>query len=118
MNVQEMCDYAVAKIVEQEGQCLMSEFSCAYTANDKHCAIGWLIQDCYVPEMENHSLAGLLNTFELPEIFKQEAPIFEHLQYFHDARTKKARLDQCEDLVSLGIDTSKPQYQQWIEMGE
>lgn len=119
-TLQEACDYAVLKIVEQGGQCVDEFDSCVYSKEGKHCAIGWLI-DCTNTELASFggSVNGMIDDFSglLPKVVRDNLSILCVLQRFHDHRLKLRRVHHLERLSQL-IDVSAPQYQQWVEMGD
>lgn len=121
-SVQEACDYAVLKIVEQEGQCLNGMQHCIYGNEEgQHCAVGWLLD----PNNENlmnfdGGIVELVDETEqpIPNIIKNNLDVFGVLQDFHDNDSICGRKMALEQLYNVhNIDISKPQYQQWIEMG-
>lgn len=120
-TVQEACDYAVKKIVEQGGRC-RDALGCVYgNGLGEHCSIGWLL-----PE-DNDALMGaplkldaLVCEFgaEVPELIRENEGAFYLLQSFHDVATKKMRISDMGLLSrEYGIDTSGDHWQQWVEMG-
>lgn len=122
MSLQEACDYAVKKIVEQGEMSICSDNICVYeNSNGSRCAVGWLIDDAEVRKFSG-SLSSLLSSKhydKLPKIFKDEHNqyVFGLLQLFHDLKTKLLRADYLEQL-STCIDTSNPVYASWVQMGK
>ena len=119
-TLQEACDYAVYKIVEQGRQCLSGKGGCAYSdGNGNYCAVGWLLDHDNKQLMacgdSVEELCDVYSTGEIPSILKEELVTFCALQDFHD--TDNQRADKLEGL-SNHIQTTAPQYQQWAEMGE
>lgn len=121
-SVQEACDYAVLKIVEQGGQCHNGMQHCMYGNEEgQHCAIGWLLD----PDNENlmdfdGGIVELADETEelIPNIIKNNLYVFGVLQDFHDGESicgRKMALEQLHNYYN--IDISKPQYQQWVDMG-
>lgn len=121
-SVQEACDYVVQKIVEQGGQCVDLDGNCWYKDNrGNHCAMGWLL-DPINKNIKNsdQALYELIYDFGdvIPQIIKDNEGVFSILQEFHDAKYASVRIQRRKCLRDCGIDTSKPQYQQWVDMGE
>lgn len=117
LTLQEACDYAVAKIVEQGARCIDGT-KCLYGHNGMHCAVGWLLDEDDTDLMNYRgSIWSLVRDFgdRLPDIILEEEIVFRLLQYFHDSKGKSQRE---YDLRNLGdyIDTSAPQYKQWVDM--
>lgn len=120
-TVQEACDYAVAKIVEQGGRCYDKYTECClYGDRDKHCAIGWLLPHDDKELMQYDDGVGNL-VFNYPEkvpsLIVDNIDVFRVLQELHDTKFSNSRNEHIEQLQQKGIDTSAPQYQQWVEMG-
>ena len=124
-TLQEACDYAVLKIVGQGDRCMVKEEPstpiCAYSDGEgNHCAVGWLL------DKENKSLmgyrCGVVNMSEdfkdtVPKVVLDNQEAFSELQRFHDATYRSQRYFHL-DRLSKEVDTSAPQYQEWIDMGE
>lgn len=123
MTAQELCDYAVAKIVEQGGQSL-SESSgiCAMLgSNGRRCAFSYVLDgDDPVCMRYIGPASGFIEEHQgkVPAAFLESPEIADKLVGFHDAVTKSLRRSDAECLHKLGISTDAPQYQQWIDMGE
>lgn len=120
-TVQEVCDYAVAKIVEQGGRCYNEDGDfCMYSDNKgKHCAVGWLLpEDDELMDFEGgvYTLVGDYPD-KVPTLIANNIDAFGVLQSLHDADLSRFRKRNIEDLQQEGVDTSAPQYQQWVEMG-
>ena len=117
-TVQEACDYAVYKIVEQGEQCTTEGTNmCLYSDGEgNHCAVGWLLdpEDKELMEVEG-SVKGIVKEFKdrIPKLIIQHLYEFTALQELHDARPDE-RADKLILLQDEGIDTSKPQYEQWL----
>lgn len=121
-TVQEACDYAVFKIVEQGERCLSNGGSCAYSdRHGSHCAVGWLLDTTH-PNLMNYSgsVRGLIREHEelVPEVIKQNTSLFVILQMFHDVASQADRKEALVGLNDKGINTDAPQYKQWVEMGD
>jgi len=125
MTLQDACDYSVKKIVEQGGMCMDGcrvAPGCVYeNSKGMHCAIGWLLDSSNSDLMEAEGgLSALI------EVHKSQLPglitdpdnegAFSILQVFHDVPSKDERQAQFNRL-SEHINTTAPQYQQWVEMG-
>ena len=121
-TLQEACDYAVFKIVEQGGQCLDYKQRCRYGNQEgMHCAVGWLLDHDDEQLMSCGdtvlSLVKISEDGELPSVIYENEVALSKLQYFHDDKTSSSRMDVLQGL-SAYIDISAPQYQQWVEMGD
>jgi len=124
-TIQEACDYAVTKIVEQGGRCVDTDGKCNYkgVSEDQHCAVGWLLVHDYPHLLGKNSSVGVLtlraeeNGLEHPAILKEHSRVLNVLQAFHDESESLER-SFVLDLLSTHIDISAPQYQQWVDMGE
>ena len=121
-TLQEACDYAVFKIVEQGKQCLDYKLRCRYGNQEgNHCAVGWLLDHGDERLMKcGDTVMTLVSTYgdgELPSVIYENKSALRNLQYFHDDKTASSRRGVLRDL-SVSIDTSAPQYKQWIEMGD
>ena len=117
-TVQEACDYAVYKIVEQGKQCTAEGTNmCLYSDGEgNHCAVGWLLdhEDKELMAQEG-SVRGILKDFEgrIPKLIIQHLYEFTALQELHDSLPYE-RENKLILLQDMGIDTSKPQYEQWL----
>jgi len=123
MTVQEACDYAVAKIVEQCGRCTRSdnnEISCAYgNQKGRHCAVGWLLDEDNAELMGfKGNVDGLISKGLAPKFISNNRYVLRTLQQFHDTRGCPARGELLIGLNDLGVDTSAPQYKDWVDMGD
>ena len=125
-TLQEACDYAVAMIVKQGGRCMgetsegYNTISCLY-GNDKggHCAVGWLLDDTNKDLMTySGAVTDLIRDFKIsvPSLIHKNIDVFDSLQSFHDVEAAGTRHYYLSRL-SEDIDTDKPQYRQWLEMG-
>lgn len=128
-TVQEACDYAVKRLVEQKGQCVVSiqtdlgtyrNFCSFGDGKGNHCAIGWL-------EPDNESLmgcsGGLMEACEgdfiESELIKANMEEFIALQNFHDEHPGQPRRRIMEIMEEkYSIDTSGKHWQDWVDMGE
>ena len=119
-TLQEACDYAVFKIVEQGGQCLSGKNNCVYgDGNGNHCAVGWLLDNSDEQLMNcGDAVIELCNVYsdEIPSVIHNNIVAFDRLQGFHDAESVISRANNL-GLLSKSINTTAPQYQQWVEMG-
>jgi len=120
-TVQEACDYAVLRLVEQGGRCLSAEGACLYgDGAGRHCSIGWLLD--HSDEALMQSQAGLRqllqnNSEKVPKILIDNFDCFSALQALHDHSTRDARFQAIRRL-RVFISTTAPQYNNWVEMGE
>ena len=124
MTAQELCDYAVSKIVEQGGRsvskskssrCLMMD------AEGRRCAFSWLLDGDDPACMGfGASASAFLYGYpgKSPKALVEDPGIAVTLQLFHDTTIKESRILRAKELNDLGISTDAPQYQQWIDMGE
>jgi hypothetical protein len=121
MTLQQAVEYSLNKIVKQGKRCMSGE-NCTYADREgNHCAIGWLLDHGNVEAM--HYGAGLMHLIDnypevAPQIVKDNFYFFSRLQEFHDAQYEDERIQLRGELESLGIDTSHPNFQVWIELGE
>jgi len=130
LTLQEACDYAIAKLVEQGCRCMeQNKFckeapSCSY-GNDEgqHCAIGWLLdeEDPALMRFEAN-LYGLLRSESLqdkiPDVIKLNYEALEAFQQLHDAR-RLCNREEAFDKLDTYIDVkTNPNYQKWVDMGE
>ena len=121
-TVQEACDYAVKKIVEQGGRCMAGR-DCAYAdGKGNHCAIGWLLPENTSQEVWDYvgDVEGLIvqRAPDLPEVVEKNLGTFKRLQDFHDLPAKVSRVSVRRTLREVhGINTSGEHWQQWIDMG-
>lgn len=121
-TIQELCDYSVLKIVEQGKQCLGADNVCSYSdGQGNHCAVGWLAPKDHPDYASIMGYKGdvrdLIHNYELPELEKH-CQTLDTLQIFHDVKPATLRMRYLSNLKSAGINTDKPQYQQWVELGE
>lgn len=124
MTVQELCDYAVEKIVQQGSRCMEGiTGKCAYSdGKGKHCAIGWLLDhDAANWSMLNYGILILCETHtivkEIPKPIRDNLYIFSALQGFHDKAMKPDRQVFLVKLQEFGI-VPNENYYKWIELGE
>ena len=120
-TLQEACDYAVFKIVEQGGRCIYGGGGCAYgDENGNHCAIGWLLDHDNEQLMRcGDDLNELTKVYSesIPKIIQNNLSVFNELQIFHDRAKMDGRVKSLSRL-SKQVRATEPQYQQWVEMGE
>lgn len=120
-NIQEACDYAVKKIVEQGGMC-MSGGDCVYSdGHGRHCAVGWLLPESSPDEVWDHvgDVHNLVehNRSALPDIITENIPVLMILQSFHDTEINYSRGRAMEALrTHHGIDTSGEHWKRWVDM--
>ena len=127
LSLQEACDYAVEKIVEQGERCV-DNGGCRYSLVDEetggyiHCAVGWLLDEEDDDLMDAvYGVGELADQYgdKVPKLIQDNLYTFRVLQGFHDARKKHHRVESVKQLSKYhNIDTSPPQYQQWVDMGE
>lgn len=117
LSLDEACQYAVKKIVEQGGRCL-GNTGCAYgDRQGNHCAVGWLLDETDQGLMGYPG--GIGDLFGLvPALIRNNMRAFQRLQAFHDSKEANWRVHYCRALQDeYDIDTSGPHWQQWIDMG-
>ena len=126
MNLSEALNFAVKKIVEQGGRCLVTNevnSSCAYASGSKHCAVGWLL-DHNNPEMMRFegTVQELIEVFEdkIPEVISKNPDEFSELQMFHDVSEKEKRRERLKllKMYAPDVDYSGDHWETWINMGE
>ena len=123
MTLQEACDYAVNKIVEQGKKCVLAK-QCVYSDGEgNHCAVGWLLDKTNSKLME--ATGGIRNLIEAPDIsehipnlIKDNLCVFISLQSFHDSHKRWCRQESMLELAEVHkIDVrSNPNYQKWLNM--
>ena len=120
-TLQEACDYAVFKIVEQAKQCLSGKGGCAYgDGNGNHCAVGWLLDTDNAQLMDcGDDVEELVNAYrnDVPALVIKNSHFMMDFQDFHDDNTSLGRAHALRNL-SKRIEIDAQQYQQWVEMGE
>jgi len=124
MTLQEAMDYAIDKIVEQGGQCMIDD-NCAYGNNKgQHCAVGWLLDEDNEELMSYKGGVQLLlyDDGDVPELIKIEHRAFEDFQNLHDAEYEGGESGRADFLNILrkehGIDTTtNPSWGVWVGMG-
>jgi hypothetical protein len=124
MTVQEACDYAVKKIVEQGCRCMQWN-DCSYvgvngeTGETIHCAVGWLLPDDSELMDIPQSIKDMIDNYgdKVPAIIRNNREVFKNLQSFHDGESRHYREAFGERLAKEGIDTTPEQYQQWVDLG-
>jgi len=125
MNLSEALNFAVKKIVEQGGRCLINangNSACVYGRGSKHCAVGWLL-DHNNPEMMEFggAVQELIEAFEdvVPDVVCQNPNEFSVLQMFHDASEKEKRIEHFKLLKMYApqVDYSGDHWETWINMG-
>ena len=121
MTVQQAIEYSLDKLVKQGERCISGGVCLYGNGGGNHCAIGWLL------EADNKSLmklegnvSGLIDEWEvfLPSLIINNQETFLILQGFHDAESLQEREHNRGYLESHGIDTSHPNFQAWIDLGE
>jgi len=125
-TLQEAMDYAVQRMVEQGGRCgsrdRSGNFYCMYGNDEgKHCAVGWLLPKDDRELMAYKGVARALvcrYADRVPAVVRENVETMTYLQDFHDARYRGGRERRRKELSRLGIDTSGPHWQAWIDMGE
>lgn len=120
MSLQEACDYAVGKLVEQGIPCMVGG-GCRYRDSSRtmHCAVGWLLDE--TNERLMNSVGGVYTILyrhgkEMPKLIAKNLEIFLLLQRFHDYPNKNSRQTTLT-LMSKHIDISNVIYRQWVNMG-
>ena len=117
MTLQEACDYAIGKLVQQGKTCMNENGLCFYGVcyEDSHCAVGWLL-DHEDKELMNFDGAVedlVEDNDNLPFLITDNVKAFEALQNVHDASNIN-RLDMAMKWLSKFIDIeTDPDYQKW-----
>jgi len=126
MNLSEALNFAVKKIVEQGGRCLINvnnTSSCVYGRGSKHCAVGWLL-DHNNPKMMKFegAVQELIEAFEdeVPDVIGENCDEFSILQMFHDSSEKERRIEHFKllKMTAPDVDYSGDHWETWINMGE
>jgi hypothetical protein len=122
MTVQQAIEYSLDKLVKQGKRCMDSSNECAYGDGEgNHCAIGWLLDADNKGLMKlEGSVADLTLNYcrYVPRLIINNQETFNTYQSFHDAHYEYERIKHRGKLESLGIDTSHPNFQAWIDLGE
>ena len=120
-TLQEACDYALFKIVEQGTQCMSSKGGCAYGDEEgNHCVVGWLLDTDNAELMDcGDDVGELVKAYwdDVPSLVIKHSHFMMEFQDFHDDATSLGRAHVLRNL-SKHIETDAPQYKQWVEMGE
>ena len=123
MTVQEACDYAVNKIVEQGRRC-MEGITCIYSdGGNGRCFIGWLLDGDLTDLTQVKGTVSCLAVDPLtkdmvPELISRNRNLFMTAQRFHDSPERAHRESSLRSLGVYGLDVkTNPNYQQWVEMG-
>jgi hypothetical protein len=138
-SIQEVCDWVMAKLVEQGTPCNNVDGLCVY-ANGKgeHCAVGWVMKDLGLPlESAFWSTEGSVETLiawleevdlssklsleegELLSFLSKWEEVLNVLQQVHDAEhifQDTLIPGSYLELNSLGIDTSGSDWTTWEEL--
>jgi hypothetical protein len=138
-TLQEACDYAAKKIVEQGMPCIRGT-DCVYTLPAErsptgkimHCAIGWLAPNNKSLSNFEGGIVDILSAYDRKEVYgslpelllnQNNTSVFESLQAFHDAFNsnyaadkKASALAALKSLNSYGIDTSGEHWKKWIDI--
>lgn len=126
-TAQEACDYVMQKLVQQGGPCMQGS-ECVYDdGKGNHCAVGWLLATPpYDALLEfTGDVIELIDEFgtQIPAIIYNNRYVFAALQAIHDEGSsfsgftvKKALNSLYADLNLLGIKTTAPQWQGWIDI--
>lgn len=122
MTLQEACDYAVNKLVEQGCQCINKGETCVYSDQaGNHCAIGWLLDENDNTLMLFEGCVNSLNynyDNKLPNIITDNLTLFTILQDFHDINESAIRQLNLDRMYKeFNIDTkTNVNYQTWVNM--
>ena len=83
MDAQEIFDKVVAHLAKQGQRAIVTGGSCMYLApNGDMCAVGCLIGDAYVFDMEGKLVSELVSIYGLP--FENHINMLTALQHAHD----------------------------------
>jgi hypothetical protein len=123
MSLSEACNEVVKRLVAQGGRSMSKDGnSCLYGDGDKHCAIGWMLDTGDKRLMSyNGGIVALVSRYPrlLPRAISDidNEDILGAFQAFHDEKGPLGREIIRDELTKLGIDTTHPQWDEWIEMG-
>jgi hypothetical protein len=127
MNVQELIDYSVRKLVEQKETCVHRREDeikgcCAYGNNDgQHCGIGWLLDHSDRAMMDFRGyLSDLITEFgdKIPKLLIENADLFSTFQELHDTNRSRARRDVANRLEKkFDIKINSAHFDQWVALG-
>ena len=86
MTPQEIFDKVSVHLLTQGKRALSPKGRCMYRGEEgTMCAVGCLLDDItYQPNFEGKGVNELVETFEMPEFFVEEAPLLQDLQSCHD----------------------------------
>jgi hypothetical protein len=130
-TVQEACDYAMHKIVEQGGPCTDEMNAlCVYGDNrGHHCAVGWLLNHDDENVMAfSGSVEELIDDMPeaVPEVIRNNSNAFQTLQQIHDFASPGTysktiiweRFDSNYEYLQrkYGINTGAPDWKKWREI--
>jgi hypothetical protein len=120
MTVQQAIEYSLDKLVKQGKRCMGSSNDCMYGDEEgNHCAIGWLLDaDNKSLMKDGGSVTDLYDVRAVPKLIRDNIETFLFFQGFHDVPYKELRLMYKGNLRDSGIDTSHPNFQAWIDLGE
>ena len=118
MTVQQAIEYSLDKLVKQGKRCV-NKSDCMYGDKEgNHCAIGWLLDSDNKSLMSNGgAVTDLDDVRTVPKLIRDNIETFSFFQQFHDSAYMKHRGMYKGNLRDLGIDTSHPNFQAWIDLG-
>lgn len=118
MTLQEACDYAIAKLIEQGDRC-MSGFCCVYDDGEgNHCAIGHLMSTIALSKIAlDDAIYSITKEFQLylPDLIVDNIDAFSILQTFHDQAGYEKREESLCELAAY-IDVTGEDYKTWLDM--
>jgi hypothetical protein len=121
MTVQQAIEYSLDKLVKQGERCIR-EGVCSYgSSGGNHCAIGWLLDANNRDLMRFEGSASDISedyTYFVPLLIHSNKEAFNTFQHFHDTLYKAEREGLMHELEDSGVDTSHPNFQAWIDLGE
>jgi hypothetical protein len=119
MTVQQAIEYSLDKLVKQGKRCVNGN-DCMYGDEEgNHCAIGWLLDADNKSLMCNGgAITDLDDVRAVPKLIRDNIETFLFFQQFHDSFYTKHRGMYKGNLKDSGIDTSHPNFQAWIDLGE
>ena len=128
MNVQEMLDFMIDKIVGQGKQC-MNDGECSYgDGAGNHCAVGWVLNEEIEVFMDyDGDVMGLLDETvalrmqgDMPIAVIEHPRLFCAMQSLHDSTrlSDRARFLEALKRHHPQYNYDNPNWMKWVEMGE
>lgn len=134
-TLQEACDYAIRKIVEQGKPCMDDSGGCRYIMSsptpgkEERCVFGHLLPKGYDVQFCDDSAFDLIDNWknwfddETPNLFVVQPNVFNELQKIHDLYSSYSWSDKGKmwvsaicNLRSIGIDVSGKHWHAWRDL--